>query len=53
MKVGFAFDLMDIFLYNEGLWIIPWDHEADCEIECVYTSLVEFLRDMEEDNKEH
>ncbi len=34
---------------DEGLWITPWDHEADCEIEGAYSSLVEFLRDMEEE----
>lgn len=48
----FSFWLCSFKPDNEGLWITPWDHEADCEIECVYTSLVEFLRDMEEEYEE-
>lgn len=38
---------------EEGLWITPWDHEMDTEIECVYESIVEFLTDMEEEYAEN
>lgn len=38
---------------DEGLWITPWDHEMDEEIECVYESIVEFLTDMEEEYAEN
>ncbi len=37
---------------DEGLWITSWDHESDCEIEGAYASLVEFLKDMEEEYQE-
>lgn len=45
----FSFWLCSFHPDHEGLWITPWDHEVDSEIECVYTSLVEFLRDMAEE----
>lgn len=38
---------------SEGLWITSWDHDADDEIEGVYSNLVEFLRDMEEEYEEN
>ncbi len=37
----------------EGLWITSWDHDADNEMECVYSNLVEFLQDMEEEYEEN
>lgn len=45
----FSFWLCSYEADGEGLWIMPWDHEAEEEIECVYKDLVEFLRDMEEE----
>lgn len=45
----FSYWLCNVKPDNEGLWITPWDHETDTERECVYTSLVEFLKDMEEE----
>lgn len=38
---------------EKGLWITPWDHEMDGEIEGVYESIVEFLTDMEEEYAEN
>lgn len=38
---------------EDGLWITPWDHDVDAEMECVYASVVEFLTDMEEEYAEN
>ncbi|MDE6517175.1 MAG: hypothetical protein K2L18_04920, partial [Acetatifactor sp.] len=38
---------------EDGLWITPWDHDVDTEMECVYASVVEFLTDMEEEYAEN
>ena len=45
----FSFWLCSSQADADGLWITPWDHDTDEIIECVYTTLVEFLRDMEEE----
>ncbi len=44
----FSFWLCSYNADSDGLWITSWDHETDTEIECVYTNLVEFLQDMED-----
>lgn len=49
----FSFWLCSYQADEEGLWITPWDHEMDEEIECVYGDLVEFLQDMEEEYAEY
>lgn len=38
---------------TEGLWITPWDHEVDSEIEGVYEDLVSFLQSVEEEYEEN
>ena len=43
----FSYWLCNYHADEDGLWISVWDHEADEEIEYVYTDLVEFLRDVE------
>ncbi|MCM1373744.1 MAG: hypothetical protein NC245_01470 [Muribaculum sp.] len=45
----FSFWLCSFQPDKEGLWITPYDHEADCERECVYASLIDFLKDIEEE----
>lgn len=38
---------------SDGLWITSWDHEMDDEMEGVYTTLLEFLQDLEEEYEEN
>lgn len=49
----FSFWLCSYSSDSEGLWITPWDHDTDDEIEGVYSDIVEFLRDMEEEYEEN
>lgn len=49
----FSFWLCSYRADGEGLWITPWDHEVDEDIECVYGDIVEFLQDMEEEYAEY
>lgn len=49
----FSFWLCSYNPDSEGLWITSWDHETDNEIECVYSNLIEFLQDMEEEYEEN
>ena len=38
---------------EDGLWITPWDHEVHDVIEGVYSTLVEFLQDIEDEYQEY
>ncbi|MDE7309636.1 MAG: SMI1/KNR4 family protein [Lachnospiraceae bacterium] len=49
----FSFWLCSYSPDSEGLWITSWDHDMEDEIECVYSNLVEFLQDMEEEYEEN
>lgn len=49
----FSFWLCSYSPDMEGLWITSWDHDVDDEIEGVYSNIVEFLQDMEDEYKEN